>query len=212
LDEFSHRPSDWDREMTLLPPTRHSLLVRLHDASDDVAWGEFLSLYEPAIYRLARRRGLQDADAREVTQEVLLTIAKVAQQFSSEEGHASGRFRGWLAVTTRNRVIDRFRRRSKTAGGGTTNIQRLADHPDRDATAEDLAIELRRQCFALAAESVRSEVSHATWQAFWQTAVEGQSASAVAERLKMSVGNVYVARCRVLDRMRRWVTERSIES
>jgi RNA polymerase sigma factor (sigma-70 family) len=88
------------------PPTRPSLLVRIRDARDEEAWSEFTAVYEPVIYRMTQRRGLQDADAREVVQEVLMSVAKAIDRFDLEAG---GSFRGWLSRITRNAAMDRFR-------------------------------------------------------------------------------------------------------
>lgn len=65
----------------VVPDTRHSLLMRLTDASDVSAWDEFVAIYEPLVYRLARRKGLQDADAQEVVQEVMRSSRGVGDLF-----------------------------------------------------------------------------------------------------------------------------------
>ncbi len=75
----------------VIPETRHSLLRRLHDRADASAWSEFCSIYEPVIYRFAKRFHLQDADAREVSQEVLLIVSRKVEMFDTQ---ANGRFRG----------------------------------------------------------------------------------------------------------------------
>ena len=61
--------------MQELPETRDSLLVRMRDPRDGQAWAEFVQIYEPVVYRLARGQGLQDADARDLTQQVLMAVA-----------------------------------------------------------------------------------------------------------------------------------------
>ena len=96
--------------------TRASLLMRLRSAEDTAAWADFLAIYEPVIYRLARARGLQDADAREVTQDVLLAVAGAIHRFDPT---GKPRFAGWLARITRNAAIDRIRRGSLRGGGGS---------------------------------------------------------------------------------------------
>lgn len=67
--------------MEQFPDTRRSLLVRLREPTDDVAWAEFIEIYDPLVYRLARRRGLQDADARDLCQEVLRTVARAIDRW-----------------------------------------------------------------------------------------------------------------------------------
>ncbi|MEL7336807.1 MAG: sigma-70 family RNA polymerase sigma factor, partial [Planctomycetota bacterium] len=122
------------RMLTIEPNTRHSLLIRLSDHDDQDAWGEFLRTYEPVLYRMARRRETQDADAREIVQEVLLRVAQRIQKFDLSK---DGSFRGWLNRTTRNVVIDRFRRlrlRENGVGTDTHHAMLLATpHPDSDA-------------------------------------------------------------------------------
>ncbi len=109
-----------------VPDTRHSLIARLHDAGDAAAWVEFCAIYEPTTYRIARKFGLQDADAREVTQEVLLLVSRKIQGFDLSR---DGRFRGWLAQIARNATVDMLRRRKTLAVGGSDFAQRLADLP-----------------------------------------------------------------------------------
>ena len=185
--------------------TRASLLLRLHDPADAVAWSDFASIYEPVIYRLARSRGLQDADAREVTQEVLLAVAGAIQRFDPTK---EARFSGWLATVTRNATIDRLRRQ-RERGSGQTDVLRVLQQvpePQTDDTAE-FDFQHRQQLFRWAAEQVRDQVQQSSWQAFWMTAVQGEPAGQVAQRLAMSVGAVYVARCRVLARIKAVIAE-----
>ena len=80
--------------MTLPPDTRNSLIARLVDIGDHEAWREFAELYDPFIYRQARRLGLQHADARELVQEVLISVSKAIRKFEIDP--ARGRFRTWL--------------------------------------------------------------------------------------------------------------------
>ena len=191
--------------MVFNPQTRISLLVRLQNHADGQAWEEFLTLYQPVLYRMARSRGYQDADACEVVQDVLLTISKKIDSF---EARRSGSFRVWLSVVVRNHCINLFARQAKqTAIGGSEFVRAAAQQPDHRATARD-AIELeleqqhRHQLFQWAAEKVQADVSPETWQAFWQTCVLDENPSLVARELKRSVGAIYVARSRVLAKLR----------
>src|SRR5215510_11939375 len=86
------------------PATRVSLLVRLRDGSDAEAWHEFVHLYAPVIYGFARKRGLQDADAADLMQEVLRSVSTAAQRL--EYDPSRGTFRGWLFTVTRNKVLN----------------------------------------------------------------------------------------------------------
>jgi RNA polymerase sigma-70 factor (ECF subfamily) len=190
------------------PTTRPSLLLRLRDPADDRAWAEFADLYGPLIRRVARQRGLQDADAADLQQEVLLAVARAIGRYDLDP--ARGSFRGWLLRIARNLLLNLLaaRRRHAAAGGGSAAIDLLEALPDPaadDATAFEA--EYRRRTFEWAAEQVRAEFRPATWQAFWRTAVGGEAPAAVATDLGLSVGAVYVARTRVLARIRAQVEE-----
>jgi RNA polymerase sigma-70 factor (ECF subfamily) len=182
--------------------TRASLLVRLRDPQDRAAWQQFVELYGSLVYGFARRRGLQDADAADLTQEVFLAVAKAAGRW--EYDPRRGTFRGWLYGLTRNKIAKFLQRRaSRPLGSGDTNAQsRLAEEPspepDPEAAWEQ---EFQRQLLRLAAAQVQEHFAPKTWQAFWRTAVDGKDAASVAAELGLSVGAVYVARSRVLARL-----------
>lgn len=179
--------------------------MRLRDPADAVAWSDFVSIYEPVIYRLARSRGLQDADAREVTQDVLISVAGAIERFDLQR---EGRFGGWLARITRNATVDRIRQRCEQGSGRTDMIRALEQLPEAEPDESAVFdLERRRQLFRWAAKRVRRQVQEPSWQAFWRTAVEGQPAATVAAQLDMTTGAVYVARCRVLARLKTIVTE-----
>jgi RNA polymerase sigma-70 factor (ECF subfamily) len=194
--------------MTPVPTTRPSLLLRLRDAQDHEAWVEFVSLYEPVAYRLLRRHGLQDADAREVMQDLFLAVSRSIDRWDPAEERGS--FRGWLRRVARNLVINWLRQRSRrvTATGGS-DLQAMLNNLPADADAETIEFdhELRRALFHQAAERVRGEVQPATWKAFWETGVVGTSAADAARKLGMEVGAVRVAKCRVLARLRAALSE-----
>ncbi len=183
------------------PETRQSLIARLHNAGDAAAWVEFCAIYEPTTYRIARKYGLQDADAREVTQEVLLLVSRKIQAFDVSR---DGRFRGWLACIARNAAVDLLRRRKSPAVGGSDFTRRLSEVPNQisNRDSDEFETEARRQQFRWAADQVRHLVNAKTWQAFWLSAVEGKPGEQVAKQLGMTVGAVYVARCRTLARVK----------
>ena len=194
--------------MTLTPSTRGSLLLRLRDWQDHEAWLEFVSLYEPATYRLLRRYGLQDADAREVMQELLMAVSRSVDRWDPAKQHGS--FRGWLQRVARNLVINWLKQRGRrvTATGGSDlqamlNMLPAAEGPE----STEFDQELRRAVFERAAEQVRGEVQPATWQAFWETGIVGTSPAEAAKRLGMTVGAIRVAKCRVLARLQAAVHE-----
>ena len=129
--------------------THPSLLLRLRDLEDAAAWERFVDLYTPLVFQFARKRGLQEADAADVTQEVMKAVAAAIQKFEYEWNH-----------------------------------------------------EYRLRMFHWAAETVRGEFRAPTWEAFWQTAVLNRPVGDVARGLGLSEGAVYIARSRVIARLR----------
>lgn len=192
------------------PDTRDTLLTRLKDPADRRAWDEFALVYEPLIYRVAVRRGLQDADARDVTQRVLWTVARVAEQWAAEkwaQGDSQGRFRGWLAKVTTNAALNLLQRDAKhRAQGGSTAWDILEQEPaDDPAVTRIWQHERRLALFRFAAHRAKPKFQPETWNAFWRTAVDGLSGEQVALELNKSVGAVYAARSRVMAQLCRIV-------
>ncbi|QEH37682.1 RNA polymerase sigma factor CnrH [Aquisphaera giovannonii] len=185
------------------PLTRQSLLVRLKDPADGRAWGEFVAIYAPLIDRLARARGLQEADAADLAQEVFRAVAKAIDDYDPDP--ARGSFRGWLFRIARNLMINLLAaRRSRPQATGDSDVRRLLDQvPAPDAAETALFdLEYRRGLFQWAAGEVRGEFREPTWRAFWLTAVEEREPKDAASELGISVGAVYIARSRVMARLR----------
>jgi RNA polymerase sigma factor (sigma-70 family) len=185
------------------PCTRPSLLVRLRDARDHDAWRQFVEVYGPLIYGYARKQGLQDADAADLMQETLGVVAGAIKQLQYDP--ARGSFRGWLFTVVRNRLFTFQTRQVRAARGtGDTSAQhRLEEVPGGETDPAALwDEEYERRRFAWAAERVRGQVQPATWQAFWQTAVEGRSGQETATALGMNVAAVYLAKSRVMARLK----------
>jgi len=195
--------------MTAPPLTRASLLVRLRDPNDTDAWKDFVRLYATVIYGFARKRGLQDADAADLMQEVLRSVAGAVGRLNYDP--RKGTFRGWLYSITRNKIFNFLEARQRhPRGTGDSNAQqRLSEHPGRDAEADEWDREYERKAFAWAADRVRPEFQPNTWQAFWMTAVEGQNAKDAGRRLGLSPGAVYVAKSRVLARLKEEISQLS---
>lgn len=188
------------------PLTHHSLLIRLHDAEDRAAWDEFYAVYQPLIFRLARARGFQDADANEVVQEVLLKVSRSIGTYTPN--HDGPSFRGWLAKITRNQTLNRLRQRAPQTIGGTSFHRRLENRAvegNEDQAQREFEYEHRRQAFLWAAEQLRNRFSELNWRAFWLTCVEGKPVPDVARELGISTGQIYVARCRVIARIKEMV-------
>lgn len=195
--------------MALTLGTRSSLIARLPNICDQDAWREFVEIYEPYIYRQARRFGLQDADANEVVQDTLLAVSANVRTF--EVNRDRGKFRTWLYAIGRNICLKRLeklrvRERSVDEAGQKFDLEESSEQE-----SQELQTALRRRVFLWAAGQVRGEFESSTWNAFWATAVENHSIKHCAESLSMSVGAVYIARSRVMTRLRSRVEEIVIE-
>jgi RNA polymerase sigma-70 factor (ECF subfamily) len=193
--------------MADLPDTRPSLLVRLRNRDDSEAWRQFVEIYAPLIYGLACKRGLQDADAADVTQEVFRAVSGAVGVFQYDRNRGS--FRGWLYTIARNKLNDFLARRTQAfPGGGDADVQTLLEqHPARDQEEAVWQRDYEHRLFDWAADQVRGEFHESTWQAFWQVAVEGKSGQEAARALHLSVGAVHVAKSRVLARLKKQIRE-----
>jgi RNA polymerase sigma-70 factor, ECF subfamily len=174
------------------------------------AWKRFVQLYSPIIYRWCRRSGLAAEDSADVLQEVLLAVMLHLAEFRRQSERDS--FTAWLAAIARNKVRDHYRRRQgrAEARGGTTAQCRLAEVPQPAEPSEQhiqsdaqSAIWLSRS----ALDVIRVEFEPRTWDAFWRTTVDGQLPAHVAADLHMSVPAVYMAKSRVLRRLRQVMGE-----
>lgn len=187
--------------------TRPSLLLRIRDNQDQDAWRQFVRLYAPLVFGYARKRGLQDADAADLVQDVFHQIVKSLDRFCYDPERAT--FRSWLFQVVRNRLYNFLRgQRPGQQGSGDSAVEAvLEQQPIVVDETTGWARDYEQRLFALSAEHVRGEFADTTWQAFWQTAREGKNAKVVAEALGISVGAVYIARSRVLARLREKVQE-----
>jgi RNA polymerase sigma factor (sigma-70 family) len=185
-----------------LPLTRASLLVQLRDGANQTAWQEFVRLYGPVVYGFARNRGLQDADAADLMQDVLRSVSNAIGKLDYDR--KQGTFRGWLFTITRNKVFSFLSaRRIRPQAAGDSSTHRLLDaHPEASDGAAVWELEYQRQLTAIAMERVKSEFQETTWRAFWLAAVDGQPAAEVAQQTGLSTGAVYVAKSRVLARLK----------
>ena len=186
--------------MSKHPKTNGELLHRIRDANDFEAWVEFERIYRPVIHRVASTLGLQDADSRNVVQEVFVKVEGAIVNW--RPGQPQGSFRKWLRTIARNSAIDVIRRRRPDSPvGGTTAQSHLRSVAVQDAVLSHLRIELEREAFRWAANRIQIEFTPATWDAFWQTMVASESCSSYAERVGKSIGSIYTARSRVIRRL-----------
>ncbi|MEM8865486.1 MAG: sigma-70 family RNA polymerase sigma factor [Planctomycetota bacterium] len=186
------------------PQTRQTLLLRLRDPADAAAWSDFVSDYGPMLYRFVRSRGLQDADTADLVQDVLRSVGGAIGRF--EHDGRDGGFRGWLFKITRNKLSTHFQqkvRRGPTAND-TAQHELLKHAPSGEESELERSWELeyQRLLAAKAFAIVEAAVDVSTWQAFHRTTVDGASAEEVAKEIGMSRGAVYVAKSRVIARLR----------
>lgn len=182
--------------------TSRSLLRRAREKNAS-AWKSLFAIYGPFVYQSCRRAGLQSNDSADVTQNVFLAVSKGLETFRRDQ--PGDTFRGWLWTITRNKIRDFFRARSKrpnATGGNTAQVlwQQLADAQAQQEPAESEAFHS-----AIARRAVlmmQTEFEDSTWRAFWMTAIEQCPTQVVADELGISVAAVYMAKSRVLRRLR----------
>jgi RNA polymerase sigma-70 factor (ECF subfamily) len=194
-----------------LPETRASLLVRIRNAQDKEAWRQFVQIYGPVVYGYGRKHGLQDADAADLTQEVLRGVSMAVGRLDYDPGRGS--FSGWLFTVAHHKLHDLLACRNRPGQGtGDSGVQEwLGEQPARQEDIDLWDQEYERRLFTWAAEQVRDRFHGATWQAFWRTAVEGRSGQAVAKELGMTVAAVYLAKSRVMARLRKQIQQLEAE-
>lgn len=180
------------REEATEQSTRESLLSRLRDWMDTDSWNEFFRLYWNLIYSVAIRSGLSDAEAQDVVQETLLTVARRMPEFQYDR--SKGSFRGWLGHTTRWRIKDQFKRRQRQQ----RLENKLAVEADEvcpvsfEADFESMwAAEWEENLTHLALDAVRPKVGPKAYEVFELFTIRGWSAARIARRLKLNQQRVY---------------------
>ncbi len=176
-------------------PTPLTLLQRLQQAGDSAAWRRFAELYTPLLFYWARRTGLQEPDAADLVQDVFLVLVRKMPEFRYEPG---GSFRSWLRTVLVNKWRERQRRKALPVEGGFPVDQVAA--PPVDDPLDDRAS--RTDLVLRALEAIRGDFAPSTWSAFHQLVVRGKSPRLVAADLGLSAAAVYIAKSRVLKRLR----------
>jgi RNA polymerase sigma factor (sigma-70 family) len=186
--------------------TRTSLLMRIRDPQDAESWRTFLELYMPLVLRYCRLRGLQDADAADVTQEVMAQVARSMRAFGYQPER--GRFRDWLGKLTRRKINRHLKKKNlgTTGAGGAAMLAVLKNLKAGKADPEWTA-EFNAQILRAALDRVRPLFSSETWNAFARTWIENRSALETSSALGMSLNMVYIAKSRVLKRLEQEVLE-----
>jgi RNA polymerase sigma-70 factor (ECF subfamily) len=183
--------------------TRRSLIERLADWNDSKRWQQFFDSYWKLIHSAARKAGLTDAEAQEVVQETLITVAKKIDRLKYDP--ALGSFKGWLLNITRWRIADQFRKRKEDEGRmrssrsettRTATIERIADPAgfDLDAAWEE---EWRKNLLRAATERVKKKVDGKQYQIFDCYVFKQWPAQKVAAELRVRVAQVYLVKHRV---------------
>ncbi|MEP3481153.1 MAG: sigma-70 family RNA polymerase sigma factor [Fuerstiella sp.] len=192
--------------MSDIPDTQYSLLARLSDPSDREAWQQFADLYQPVIYRIARGRGFQDADAQDLAQQVLMSVSRAIPGWKKTS--AETRFRHWLKKVTRNAALNALTRGPKESAAASSVLVAIQNDAHADSALEQqIDVEHRREVYRQAAVIVQQQVQPVTWDAFRRSTLLNQSVTEVSQQTGLTVGSVYVARSRVLSRLRAAVAE-----
>lgn len=177
-----------------------SLLERLRHSPDRAAWGRFVDIYLPLMFRWLRQAGVPAEQASDLVQDVFVTLLRVLPEFRYDE---SGGFRKWLRTVVLNRWRDALRKNAtlvQTSGAVLDQLERR--EPDGFFAEQ----EHRRQVTAQTLQVIRGDFEPQTWQAFEQFVLQGQSAADVAANLGVTANAVYLARSRVLRRLREELT------
>ena len=157
---------------TEYPLTRASLLVQLKSDDDQEAWQQFVTIYRPIIYRMACKRGLQDADAQDLAQQVLLSISQSIGRW--EKANESVRFRHWLRRVAKNSILNALTRKPWDKPIGGTEIRETFENKPEDEQRLALEIELehRKELFFAATRILKKEVSADAWAVFQSSVIE----------------------------------------
>ncbi len=185
------------------PDTRPSLLTSLSNGPDgQVAWREFFERYAPAIYRVARIRGLSDDDADDLVQQTMISILSHIGDF--EYNRCRGQFRNWVRTIAENKIKENARKRKPPMASGKSLADCDDDGPSLDEIWEE---EWRLQDMLWSIDQVAKDVSPRRMEAFRQYALGGVPAETVAKNTEMTVGHVYVTRHLVLNKIRQKIAE-----
>jgi RNA polymerase sigma-70 factor (ECF subfamily) len=186
-----------------------SSLLRRAQADDADAWNVLVQTYSRRIYRWCRRAGLQPADACNVVQEVLRSVARKLAEFRREKPEDT--FRGWLRRITQNKLRDYFRQRTRQVDrprGGTDAHMRLENLGDQHVASTDppentqSSETARKTITNPVVARVRNEFSDRDWKFFWRVVVDGQTSVDVGREFGVTANTVRLVKMRILRRLR----------
>jgi RNA polymerase sigma-70 factor (ECF subfamily) len=185
------------RESARMLSTPLTLLERLRRNDDPDGWGRFVDLYSPLLFEWSRRNGVPESDAADLVQNVLVLLIKRIPQFERRPG---GSFRGWLFTILRNCWRDQCRSQARqpAIAMGVSPDEQAGTDPIADLTE----VEYRNYLFRRTLRVIQTDFPEPTWRAFWLHVVEGRPAAEVAKATGVTPNAVYLARGRVLKRLR----------
>lgn len=187
--------------------TRAALLLRVKDPRDESSWREFVEIYEPLLYRYARLRGLTHEDAQEVVQDSLTQLVQSMPEF--EYSSHKGKFKGWLRCMANNKINDMFKRH-RPVNAQTDDFRRPQE--SEPAAEEIWEEQWQRKHLRYCLKEVLAEASPSTRQAFELYVVMEWPVEKVMETLNISADQVYAAKSRITQRLRKRYKELSGES
>lgn len=181
--------------------TSVSLLDRAR-RQEQLAWGRLIELYSPLVYRWCRQWGLTPSDAADAGQDVFQSVWLALPTFV--HSGRTGAFRGWLKTVARNKAYDHWRRQSSEPSARAAQLSEEMAARAPIAMIEDEAADdsERTWLYRRAVELLQTDFSESTWRAFWLVVVDGRPAQDVAAELGLSLNAVYIAKSRVLSRLR----------
>jgi RNA polymerase sigma factor (sigma-70 family) len=183
-------PADREADTSL------TLLERLQKNPDDpLAWTMFIERYQPRIRRWCLAWGLQDSDADDVTQNVLVKLFAALRKFQYDPSRS---FRAWLKTVTQHAWCDFVRDRRRDPGQRAGPIDTIADSAEAQSGLErEIEDGFDLELFEVAKHRIKGRTKPANWEAFHLTAIEGLSGAEAARKLGIPVGHVFVAKYRV---------------
>jgi RNA polymerase sigma-70 factor (ECF subfamily) len=179
--------------------TRPSLLLRVRDPADAAAWGVFAEIYGPIIYSYCRRSSLQETDASDVSQEVMIRVSSAIQRF--EYDPVRGGFRHWLGRVTRNEIARFFQAKGRHPASLALS-DRDVDQANGAPSESHWDEHFHTALLDVAIRRIEPLFEPSTWQAFQSVWIEDCTPEAASQALGLPVEKVYVAKSRVLKRLR----------
>jgi RNA polymerase sigma-70 factor, ECF subfamily len=179
--------------------TRVSLIERVRNNADEVAWAEFFAIYHPLLMAYVRKRGVSEHDAADIVQDVFARLVPALAEFQFDAER--GRFRTWLWRVTHNAFADWVRRKS-TQGRAEQAWAEQAIVAVEDGLSTEWDLLYRRHILEIAIARVRASTQAVTWACFEGKILAGRPAADVAQATGVSTNAVYVNASRVLSRLR----------